>query len=96
MSEEGDTLRVRIRVVGGKVIRFTIQYETVIEDESFPVVRYDSAHEVAHRDLLDDRGRVIAKRWFPGLDLGQVVTDAITDIKANWQTFLAAFPRRTR
>ena len=95
LSNEGDVLRARIRVAAGKVIRFTVQYETEVDGEPSPVVRYDSAHGMAHRDLLDDRGRVVEKRWFPGKEYGQVVTNAIADIKANWQTYLAGYPRRT-
>jgi hypothetical protein len=52
-------LRMRFTTVRGDVTAFTIQYETTIGEDRVPVVRYDSAHGCAHRDLLDRRGRVI-------------------------------------
>ena len=33
-----------------------VQYETKIGDSWYPVVRYDTAHGVAHKDVLNHRG----------------------------------------
>ena len=33
-----------------------MQYETRLEGKWFPVVRYDTEHGFAHRDLLDKKG----------------------------------------
>ena len=41
-AESGDHLRVCISTVGGRVIAFTVQYETLVGDRWFPVVRYGS------------------------------------------------------
>jgi hypothetical protein len=42
--------------IKGQVIEFSVQYETFINGEWFPVVRYDSSHGFAHRDLLNMKG----------------------------------------
>ena len=39
-----------------EVLSFVVQYETLIEGKWFPVVRYDTTHGFAHRDLFDKRG----------------------------------------
>ncbi len=39
------------------VLGFVVQYETKLEGKWLPVVRYDTQHGFAHRDLLDRRGR---------------------------------------
>ena len=39
--------------VKGQVIDFAVQYETFINGEWFPVVRYDTPHGFAHRDILN-------------------------------------------
>jgi hypothetical protein len=55
-------VRVRIWLERGQVVRFTVQYETTgpdLADDPIPVVRYDTAHGVPHRDRLDRRGREI-------------------------------------
>lgn len=55
-SEQLNQLRARIATERGQVIEFMMQYETWINGEWRPVVRCDSAHGQAHRDLLDPRG----------------------------------------
>ena len=42
----------------GKIIFFRVQYETKIGDNWCPVVRYDTAHGFAHRDLLNIHGKI--------------------------------------
>lgn len=83
--EDTDYVRVRIGVEHGIVVRFTVQYETVVDEQVFPVVRYDSAHGVAHRDRLDRRGQVVEKTWFPGRTFAEIATEAIATIKATRQ-----------
>jgi len=45
------------RRVGKRVVEFRVQYETKLGGEWYPVVRYDTAHGFAHRDLIDRHGR---------------------------------------
>ncbi len=91
-----DYLRVRIVSERGRgVIDFTIQYEAVIGDRTYPVIRYDTAHGQAHRDLLDAQGHNIDKLWFSHTyDYAAVVQLAIQDIRANWPQYRADFLRR--
>lgn len=42
----------------GKVIRFVVQYETFIEGEWRPVIRYDTAHGFPHVDRIRPDGTV--------------------------------------
>lgn len=83
-----------MRVERGGVIRFTVQYETLISDVIYPVVRYGHAHGAAHRDTLDLAGRVVAKDRIVVKTFAEVVTDAIADIDATWPTCREAFLRR--
>lgn len=94
LSADRDYLRVRLQIERGRVVRFTVQYEAVVGDQTYPVVRYDSAHGAAHRDTLDRAGRVVAKDWISGTSYADVVTEAIADIKSNWQTYRDRFERR--
>ncbi len=43
---------------GKRIVFFRVQLETLIEREWFPVVRYDTAHGFAHRDLMSRHGQV--------------------------------------
>jgi hypothetical protein len=93
--DETDRLRVRFRVENGKVVRFSVQYEAVIDGTVYPVVRYDTAHDGAHRDTLDWNGHEIAKNWIAGPDqYAKVLTAAIGDLAANWRRYRDEFERR--
>jgi hypothetical protein len=76
--------------VKGQVIEFSVQFETFINGEWFPVVRYDTSHGFAHRDLLDIKGQ---KRKAPlfTTDNNDALTFAENDIKDNWQVYKQRF-----
>lgn len=40
----GNSVRIRISTEKGDVTSFTVQYETLVDDQWLPVVRYDTAH----------------------------------------------------
>lgn len=42
----------------GRLMFFRVQYETQIGNVWYPVVRYDTAHGFAHRDILNLKGEV--------------------------------------
>jgi hypothetical protein len=93
LDEEGlEWIRYRFTTERGQVMTFTIQYETTVGDERMPVVRYDNAHGFAHRDLLDRRGRIIAKHPLVGaptpkeaLQIGE------RDILEHWLSYRQRF-----
>ncbi len=95
LHDETDFVRVRIRIDRGRVVQFTVQYEAVVEEETFPIVRYDSAHGTPHRDTLDRSSRVVAKDWLVEMSLAAALTGAIADIKANWTAYREEILRRT-
>lgn len=45
----------------GEVLNFVVQYETKLEGEWLPVVRYDTEHGFAHRDTFD-KGEIGVRR----------------------------------
>ena len=90
-------MRVRIRAERRVITRFSVQYETDIDETTYPVVRYDTAHGFAHRDLLDRNGRNVDKLYLgEAAQFAQVLDDAIADIKANWSAYLMAFLEGSR
>jgi hypothetical protein len=86
-------IRFRFTTVGGKVTRFTAQYETMIDGERMPVMRYDNAHGVAHRDRLNRRGDVVEKTPMDVATLGEALNEAKREIAAYWRVFRADFLR---
>jgi hypothetical protein len=78
---------VRVKRV---VVSFSIQYETKLSGRWLPVVRYDTQHGFAHRDLLDRRGRARKTPLFTQ-DYNEALTFAEHDIKSNWKGYKRQF-----
>lgn len=74
----------------GNVLSFTVQYETKFEGKWLPVVRYDTEHGYAHRDLLDMKGNKQKTPMFTK-DYNEALTFAEFDIKSNWLLYKQAF-----
>lgn len=73
-----------------RIVLFRVQYETLVRGTWLPVVRYDSAHGYAHRDLFDRHGRAAKTPLFVQ-DLNDALTFAESDLKANWVKYKKAF-----
>ena len=76
----------------GRIISFAVQYETFWKEEWLPVVRYDSAHGFAHRDLYDIKGRAVKTPLFIR-NYNQALTFAEMDLKANWRIYRERFAK---
>lgn len=74
----------------GKIIYFRIQYETKVDDTWHPVVRYDTAHGFAHRDILNIRGDIKKTPLF-NQNYNDALTFAENDLKSNWQYYKKRF-----
>lgn len=74
----------------GEIIDFVVQYETFINGKWFSVVRYDTSHGFAHRDILSLKGE---KRKTPIFvsDKNDALTFAENDIKDNWEVYKQRF-----
>ncbi len=77
----------------GRVVRFTVQYETFIHGEWRPVVRYDTAHGFPHIDRIFQGGYA---EKIPLLvpDLADALTLADDDIDENWPRYKEEFLKR--
>jgi len=90
----GDTDRYRHEHIRerGKIVHFRVQLETLIENRWYPVVRYDTSHGFAHRDLINKKGSVIKTPIFVR-DYNDALTFAESDLKANWEIYKDRFLR---
>ena len=79
-------LRVRFDIERGRVRGFVVQLECQFVDEYHPVVRYDTAHGFAHRDLLHPSGQTDKADIYEA-DLNQALNFAIADITAHWHDY---------
>jgi hypothetical protein len=74
----------------GNIVFFRIQYETKINDIWYPVVRYDTSHGFAHRDLLSLKGPAKKTPLF-NQDYNDALTFAESDLKFNWDNYKRKF-----
>lgn len=77
----------------GKVLGFIVQYETLVKDKWMSVVRYDTAHGFAHKDLIDPDGSK-EKILIGAVELNEALTFADKDINENWERYKDRFLRR--
>jgi len=87
-------LQDRMRVVAekerGKIIKFTVQYEAFLANQWCPIVRYDTAHGFAHRDVMHPNAPA-EKQSIVFTDYNQAFTYAIQDIKHSWEQYRAQY-----
>ena len=88
--EEGNRLRVSFERERKAIIRFVVQYEAELAGQWHPVVRYDTAHGFAHRDLLHPDG-TIEKQPLPWMSYNTALTYAMQDLKMQWRRYRHAF-----
>jgi hypothetical protein len=74
----------------GKIVFFRIQYETKIGKAWHPVVRYDTSHGFAHRDMMGFSG-FVAKTPLFNQDYNDALTFAGSDLKLNWEYYKMRF-----
>jgi hypothetical protein len=85
-----DRYRQRHFTEKGRVLKFTVQYETKIGGNWLPVVRYDTAHGFFHRDQMHPNKRT-EKIFIKASDYNKALTFAADDIKKNWEIYKVAF-----
>ncbi|HET8628611.1 MAG TPA: hypothetical protein VFL91_14410 [Thermomicrobiales bacterium] len=80
--DEENRLRVRIAAERGTVAAFMVQ-----DGRLYPVVRYDTSHDDAHRDILVASGHNVGKDWLPGWPFNAALQCAMRDLRANWPQY---------
>jgi hypothetical protein len=88
-----DRIRYHHVIERGRVLEFTVQYEAYINDEWNPVVRYDTAHGFAHRDLMHPDGQVDKRKLAARDDLNGAYTGAAADLRKNWLRYREQYER---
>ena len=73
-----------------QVIEFVVQLEVNLRGKWKPVVRYDTAHGFAHRDIYSPDGRSEKVPLSVG-DYSSALTFAELDIRANWELYRERF-----
>ena len=84
--DEENVARIVFKVERGKIMRFVVQLECRYGEEWHPVLRYDTAHNFAHRDVLRPN-RDTVKQELNLRDYNEALTFAIDDLAQNWHRY---------
>lgn len=90
-----DRVRCQIESERGQVRKFVIQYEILVQDEWAAVTRFDTSHNVVHRDFIAPNGTV-TKRWFLQFNFDEGLTFAYNDIENDWEKYREWYISRLR
>jgi len=70
----------------GRVTGFVVQYEILFEGSWLPIVRYDTSHGYAHKDLINPDGG--KEKIFMGVtSLNEALALADMDVNENWERY---------
>lgn len=78
-----DRLRVKATKIRGKIVSFVVQYEALIQGQWRAIIRYDTAHRFAHKDILHPDGSA-HKQPLDFSSLNLAFTFAVQDLKSLW------------
>ncbi len=93
LSEElEDRLRVSALKQKGKILKFVVQYEAFIENKWRAIIRYDTSHGFAHKDIIHYDGKQAKQPlYFP--DWNIAFTFAIQELKISWRWYRMAYEK---
>ena len=86
-------LRVEFRKHRRRILEFVVQIEFLRDDEWVPVVRYDTAHGVAHRDSYAADRSVSRHEPLPETDFNRALTLAEKECNRHWRKWVGRFRR---
>ena len=84
LSEE-DRLDIEFDTEKNKVVHFIVQYSSITPKGWRTIIRYDTAHGAAHKDVYCYSKKKKVRQEILGKDFNAVFTQAQEDIKKNWE-----------
>ena len=90
-----ERLRVRLKIEKGELIDVVYQYETLIENNWTPIVRYDCAHGFFHRDVLKPNGDTEKKEIVID-NLKSASKYAEQDLKDRWEWYKERYLKKVK
>jgi len=84
-------LRIRYLKDRGRILRFTVQLETLINQDWTPIVRYDNAHQYVHRDDLKPGGSQIKTPPMTFADNEDAFNFALRDLRTNYRFYVQRY-----
>ena len=95
LLDDENRIRVKFYTERGRVDKFSVQYESHIEGSWEAIVRYDTAHGFAHKDVMMPNGSQKKESVDVG-DFGSAMTYAQEDLLQKLEQYRDDYLRRTK
>ena len=86
--DERTYIEVEFVTVKGRIVSFVVRLMRIEGDRVVGVVRYDTAHGMPHRDIVDRQGRLLRKDWLAEMTFDQALNHAKEDLRKNYEEYL--------
>ncbi len=94
-KNDSDRLRVKLMVDKGDLLDVVFQYESFIDNNWVAIVRYDCAHGIFHRDVMQPNGDK-EKHEVVIDNLKSAAKYAQQDIKDRWEWYKERFMKKLK
>ena len=95
LSDEAE-IHVYFETANGLIISFMVKLIMRIGNTIHEVIRFDSAHQCPHKDILNIDGTVKRKIWFQLLDNKQALDMAVRDVNDNAEIYIERYKKWLR
>jgi hypothetical protein len=85
--DEHRYIAVEFTTVHGEVVSFLVRLMACFRDGDRILSRFDTAHGIAHQDLLTAEGKLRGKRWLPELTFNEALDHAIEHFKTHHEDY---------
>lgn len=89
----GAEIHIFFETQNGLIVKFVVKLIFIIDNTYYEIIRYDTAHDCPHKDVLDINGKPKKKIWFELLDNKQALDLAIRDLKDNYELYVERFKK---
>ncbi len=80
-------ITVKFSTVQGDVVSFVVLLMACRSDGDRILSRFDTAHGIAHQDLLTPSGNLREKHWFPHENFDEALNQAIHHFKTRHEDY---------
>ena len=89
---QDDEILVQLEREDGPVVEFSVQYRARLHGEWRAIVRFDTAHGYAHKDVSHPDGSQETQDLRLD-DYGVALTRALSDVKTQWEFYRERYER---
>ena len=88
---QGIAIHVFFETSHGVLLSYVVKLVVRQDDGYHEIIRFDTAHDCPHKDILGIDGKVKRKIWFEMLDNKQGLDVAVKDLKDNYLLYIERY-----